>query len=215
MENIISFLSELKDNNNREWFEQNKRRYKEVQEQFNNFTQQLIDGIVLFDRSIENITVKDCIYRIYRDVRFSHNKEPYKTHIGAYISPHGKKAGYAGYYFHLEPGNSILAVGLHMPEPKILASVRDEIMDNGDQIIKLIEMMNGFTLDQSNKLQRAPKGYPQDSKYIEYIKLKDFTLYENITSFDNLLENVLTEFKSAYPLNSILNKAVKYAKDEM
>lgn len=102
-----------------------------------------------------------------------------------------------------------------MPEPKILASVRDEIMDNGDQIIKLIEMMNGFTLDQSNKLQRAPKGYPQDSKYIEYIKLKDFTLYENITSFDNLLENVLTEFKSAYPLNSILNKAVKYAKDEM
>lgn len=81
MENIISFLSELKDNNNREWFEQNKRRYKEVQEQFNNFTQQLIDGIVLFDRSIENITVKDCIYRIYRDVRFSHNKEPYKTHI--------------------------------------------------------------------------------------------------------------------------------------
>lgn len=215
MENIISFLSELKDNNNREWFEQNKRRYKEVQEQFNNFTQQLIDGIVLFDRSIENITVKDCIYRIYRDVRFSHNKEPYKTHIGAYISPHGKKAGYAGYYFHLESGNSILAVGLHMPEPKILASVRDEIMDNGDQIIKLIEMMNGFTLDQSNKLQRAPKGYPQDSKYIEYIKLKDFTLYENITSFDNLLENVLTEFKSAYPLNSILNKAVKYAKDEM
>ncbi|MEG1649380.1 MAG: DUF2461 domain-containing protein [Rikenellaceae bacterium] len=215
MENIISFLRELKENNNREWFEQNKPRYKELQEQYNQFVQKLIDGIMLFDKSIQNITVKDCTYRIYRDVRFSHNKEPYKTHIGAYISPYGKKSGYAGYYFHLEPDNSILAVGLYMPEPKVLASVRDEIMDSGDQILKSIEMTTGFTLDQTNKLQRAPKGYPQDSKYIEYLKLKDFTLCKSITSYDNLLENVLADFKSAYAFNAILNKAVRYAKDEM
>lgn len=215
MEAIISFLEELKANNNREWFEQNKPKYKAAQAQFNNFVEQLINGIALFDSSIENIEVKNCIYRIYRDVRFSQNKEPYKTHIGAYIAAGGKKAGTAGYYFHLEPNNSLLGVGLYMPEPKILASIRDEIMDNGKQIIKSIEKTNGFILDQTNKLQRAPKGYPQDSEYIEYLKLKDFSLLKPIVSFDNLLEKTLTDFKSCYELNSILNRAVKYAKEEM
>ena len=100
MKDMIEFLRELKMNNNREWFCKNKHRYQEVQGRFNEFTERLIHGIASFDPTIANLGVKDCTYRIYRDVRFSEDKSPYKTHLGAVICRGGKKSGFAGYYFH-------------------------------------------------------------------------------------------------------------------
>lgn len=211
MEKTLSFLTDLKLNNNREWFEQNRQRYKEVQEEFNSFTEKLIDGITLFDPSVKGVSVKECTYRIYRDLRFSPNKEPYKEHIGAYICPQGKKSGYAGYYFHIEPNNSILAVGLHCPEPKILKSVREEIYDNGDEFQKAIELAKGFEVDTTNSLKRTPKGYPSDTKYDEYLRLKNYDLIKPITLQDNLLDYCIEEFRQCVRINNILNKAVKYA----
>lgn len=211
MEKTLSFLTDLKLNNNREWFEQNRQRYKEVQEEFNSYTEKLIDGITLFDPSVKGVSVKECTYRIYRDLRFSPNKEPYKEHIGAYICPQGKKSGYAGYYFHIEPNNSILAVGLHCPEPKILKSVREEIYDNGDEFQKAIELAKGFEVDTTNSLKRTPKGYPSDTKYDEYLRLKNFDLIKPITLQDNLLDYYIEEFRQCVRINNILNKAVKYA----
>lgn len=212
---IIDFLKELKENNNRDWFFANKERYVLLQDKFNAFTQQLIDGIALFDDSIKGIAVKDCIYRIYRDVRFSPNKEPYKYHMGAYICSGGKKSGLAGYYFHLEPNNSLLAVGLHCPEPKVVKSVRDEILDNGKEFLATIHKAKGFSLDESSKLQRIPKGFPAESEFGEYLKLKEFDLIIPLTVDDQLLENTLKQFKSAKAFNDILNRAVKYAQEEM
>lgn len=211
MEKTLSFLTDLKLNNNREWFEQNRQRYKEVQEEFNSFTEKLIDGITLFDPSVKGVSVKECTYRIYRDLRFSPNKEPYKEHIGAYICPQGKKSGYAGYYFHIEPNNSILAVGLHCPEPKILKSVREEIYDNGDEFKKAIELAKGFEVDTTNSLKRTPKGYPSDTKYDEYLRLKNYDLIKPITLQDKLLDYCIEEFRQCVRINNILNKAVKYA----
>lgn len=134
MKEVIAFLRELHDNNNREWFDAHRAEWKRVKTRFAGFTEQLIDGISSFDPSVRGLRVQDCTYRIARDTRFSPDKRPYKEHIGAYIAPGGKKSGYAGYYFHVEPDTGegstyghMLAVGLYCPEPVVLHSVRDEI----------------------------------------------------------------------------------------
>lgn len=216
MKDIIDFLKELKANNNRDWFEANKARYKAAQEAFNKFTEQLIEGISIFDPSIEGVTVKDCTYRIYRDVRFSPNKEPYKVNMGAYVCPRGKKSGYAGYYFHLEPNSSILAAGLHCPEPNVIRSVRDEIVDNGASFVASINKAKGFKIDWSTQLKRLPKGFENDTEFGDYIKLRDFDLLKPINADSpNLLEQVLKEFKTTKEFNDILNRAVKFAHEEL
>lgn len=215
MKNILEFLAELKSNNNREWFEANKVRYKILQEQFNDFTQQLIDGISLFDPSVEGVTVKESTYRIYRDIRFSPNKEPFKTFMGAYVCPKGKKSGLPGYYFHLEGGSALLVAGLHCPEPNVIKSVRDEILDNGEEFLAAVSEAKGFTIDQSSKLQRVPKGFPVDSQYAEYLKLKEFDLVLPLVVDEYILENVIKKFKTTKHFNDLLNRAVNYAKEEM
>lgn len=213
MDELFKFLRELKANNNREWFQDNLTRYRDVQKQFDELMSELLNGVSSFDSSIVGVQVKDCTYRIYRDVRFSPNKEPYKTHIGGYMCPKGKKSGFAGYYFHLEPENSILAVGLHCPEPKIVASIRDEIFDNGKEFLNSIEVAKGFSVDRSSSLKRVPKGYPQDSEYGEYLKLKEFDLVKPLEIDDKTVERTIGDFKSTYPFVALLNRAVAYAKE--
>lgn len=216
MKDILSFLEELKVNNNREWFETNRSRYKEINAQFNEFTELLINGITLFDSSIIGVTAKDSTYRIYRDVRFSPNKEPYKTHIGAYICRGGKKSGFAGYYFHLEPQNSILAVGLHCPEPKVVRSIRQEICDNGFDLQTAIDEATGFVIDQSSKLQRVPREFAnRETIYSDYLKLKEFDLIKPLTVDHNTLNNTLLDFSRAKKFNDILNKAVDFAMENI
>lgn len=218
---ILQFLKELKENNNREWFEVNKSRYKFIQDKFNKFSEELIEGIESFDSSVKGVKLKDCIYRIYRDTRFSNNKEPYKTHIGAYICRGGKNSGYAGYYFHIEPqssdflGGNILAAGLHCPQPNVLHSVRDDIFSNGEIFEKALSRAKGFSLDMSNSLTRAPKGFPSDANYMQYIKLKEFSLMkqfsDDILLQNNLLDICLADFKLVKEYNDVLNRAVEYA----
>lgn len=215
MEEILIFLRELKDNNNREWFEDNRVRYKALQEQYNDFIEQLIEGIALFDPLVKNLDVKQCTYRIYRDVRFSPNKEPYKTHMGAYICPGGKKSGLAGYYFHLEDGKSLLAAGLHCPEPKVVKSIREEIADNYEAFASSIAKAKGFTIDESSKLQRVPRGFASDQPFSDHLKLKEFDLIKHIDINGDLLGKVLADFKQTKEFNDILNRAVTYAQQEM
>ncbi|MEG1553975.1 MAG: DUF2461 domain-containing protein [Rikenellaceae bacterium] len=214
MDEILKFLEDLKSNNNREWFQTNIERYRSAQKKFDSLAMTIMSGIAAFDNSVMGLQLKECTYRIYRDVRFSPNKEPYKTHMGVYVCPKGKKSGFAGYYFHLEPDNhSLLAVGLHCPEPKVVGSVRDEIFDNGDEFLKSIEESNAFIIDQSSKLKRVPKGYPADSKYVEYLKLKEFDLIKAVSIDENTISRALSDFKSASHFVQILNRAVSYAKE--
>lgn len=225
MKNVIAFLSELQANNNREWFEANKTRYKEIRQEFDNFVERLIPGIESFDSSIRGLTLKDCTYRIYRDTRFSTNKEPYKTHLGAYFCPGGKKSGYTGYYFHVEPkgngmlGGHFLSAGAYMPEPNELKSIRDEIFDNGEQFLAAVKKAKGFNLSQENKLKRTPTGFPSGSEYDEYLKLKDIYLEkyvpEEFMLDANLLENTVGEFKKTKDFIAILNRCIKFAHEEM
>lgn len=224
MQKVLDFLSELSKNNNREWFEANKSRYQEVQHHFNLFTEELIKKISEFDPSISGLTVKDCSYRIYRDIRFSPNKLPYKTHIGAYICPKGKKSGYAGYYFHLEPkgvdyiGGNLLASGVHAPDPKIVKSIREDIFDNGEQFFASLKEAKGFELSFDNTLKKTPKEFPANTAFDQYLKLKDFTLMEfipeTIIDRDQLLEFCTQEFKKTVTFNRILNRSIQYAFEE-
>lgn len=226
MKQVIAFLRELHDNNNREWFDAHRAEWKRVKTRFAGFTEQLIDGISAFDPSVRGLRVQDCTYRIARDTRFSPDKTPYKEYIGAYIAPGGKKSRYAGYYFHVEPDTGegstyghMLAVGLYCPEPVVLRSVRDEIFDNGAEVERTIREADAFTLCRDNTLRRTPKGYPSGSAYDELLRLRELLLERRLTERelldDGLLERTLEAFRQTQPFVALLNRAVQFAYEEM
>lgn len=220
MVEIIDFLSDLEKNNNREWFTAHKEQYKAFDKQLKEFAAKLINGIAAFDPSVAGLTMADCTYRIYRDIRFSLDKSPYKTWSGVFIAPHGKKAGYAGYYIHFESSGCFLYAGSHCPEPIALRSIREEILDNGDNMIAAIETSNGFTLVTDNSLKRTPKDFPTGHKHDALLRLRDFGIEKPLDTkylaagCDALLQKVVEDFRSAAPLVEILNRAIDYAYQE-
>lgn len=220
MVEVVNFLSAVEKNNNREWFAAHKEQYKAFDRKLKEFAAKLINGIAAFDPSVAGLTVADCTYRIYRDVRFSHDKSPYKTWSGVFVAPHGKKAGYAGYYIHFESSGCFLYAGSHCPEPIVLKSIREEILDNGDAMLAAIEASNNFTLVTTNTLKRTPKDFPLGHKHDALLRLKDFGIEKPLdvallTDSNTLLERVLQDLKSTYPLVEILNRAIDYAYEEM
>ena len=177
----------------------------------------------MFDQSVARLTAKECTFRIYRDVRFSKNKSPYKTHMGAFISQHGRGSGYSGYYFHVEAdsanyiGGHILSTGVYRPVPVALKSIREEIFLNGDDFQATILKAKNFKLETEEALKRVPVGYSADFKYADYLKLKNYfiTRYvdENWMTSDNLIERSVAEYKTTKEFHDLLNKAISYAFD--
>ena len=223
MKTAITFLRELIDNNHKEWFDANRQYYREAQNEFNQFVDLLIPEIRSFDPSIGSITAKDCVFRIYRDVRFSNDKTPYKNHFGAYIAKDGRKSVMAGYYFHIEPigagylNNSMWAGGIYSPAAPTLKAIRTDIYEHTKEyknIIENKEFTGAFKWFDGNKLTIAPKGFPKDFAEIELIKHKEFTFYRNIdeqTLIDNyLLEKSIDIYKLMIPINKFINRAITY-----
>lgn len=225
MRETIAFLKELAANNNKQWFDANRARYRVLRNRFEEFTGELIDGIGTFDAEVHGLTPKDCIFRINRDTRFSPDKSPYKTHFGAFICPRGKKSGYAGYYFHVEPegdgmiGHSLLASGAVCIPPIVLRSIREEILDNGDQMLASIAAAKGFEIDRTYSLKRTPTGFPTGTPYDDLLKLKDVCLGQTLSEEDlydeELLAKTLEAFRSTQPFIAQVNRAIKFAYEEM
>lgn len=225
MKETIAFLEELREHNCKKWFDDNRARYKRLRGRFEEFVAELIDGISAFDPEVRGLSVKDCVYRINRDIRFSADKSPYKTYFSAFIVPHGKKSGYAGYYMHVEPkgdgllGRSALASGMVCIPPVVLRSIREEILDNGEQMIESIRNAAGFSIDESNKLKRTPTGFPTGTPYDELLKLKDVCLMrpldDELLYSNRLLSDTVEMFRTTQPFLAQLNRAVKYAYEEM
>ncbi|MGN1375011.1 MAG: DUF2461 domain-containing protein [Prevotella sp.] len=223
---ILDFLSDIKVNNNRQWFQANKDRYMEVRTEFETFVADAITCISEFDNTISHITVKDATYRFYRDTRFSQDKSPYKRHLGAYIAAHGKKSLHGGYYIHFEPGNCLLACGNYYLPTNILTSCRNEIMANIDRWLDIVESKafvktfgkagvaewgdeRGFGLET---LKKAPSGFPRDYEHIEYLRLKDYCCWTRISddffASDNWRKAMTEIFLIGKPMMDFINDVV-------
>jgi len=211
----IRFLSQLRENNNREWFNENKAIYEEARGITETFINELIAGISQFDSSISSLEAKKAMFRIYRDIRFSKNKTPYKNSFGSYIAPNGRKSITAGYYLHLEPDASFLAGGMHSPQGEHLKKVRQEIMYNNEEFKSILNekvFKDNFETLRGEKLKRPPKGFPAEFADIELLKHKEFIVVHELSDkdvlADNFFEYAIAVFKTMKPLNDFLNKAL-------
>jgi len=216
--NTIQFLTALKKNNNKPWFDSNRKNYETTKADFSSLVEKLLHATAVFDEPIGILTAKECMFRINRDVRFSKDKSPYKTNMGASLSYGGKKASVAGYYFHCEPGQSFAAGGFYMPPAPELAKIRQEIDYNIDEWKKIVENKSfkkhfATGLDTSDMLIRPPKGYDENNPAISYLKMKSFTVAQPIS--DELLTNkkmvaeIAASFAAMKPMLDFLNRAVE------
>ncbi len=214
----LDFLIDLKNNNNRDWFQENKKKYDEAMTNFKEFIDALILEIGNFDKGIVHLTSKETVFRIYRDVRFSKDKSPYKTHFGAHITSAVKKSeihSKAGYYIHIEPGATMLAGGAYLPESKWLKAIRQEIHYNADGLKKILNdnaFIKYFGKMEGEQLKTSPKDYPADHPEIELLKYKSFLATHKCNDSDVLsdkfLKHCATVFKALQPFDNFLNHAV-------
>ena len=216
LRHTIDFLTELTYNNNRDWFLDHKEDYLHAKAEYEDFVNRLIIGINAFDPAVGLQTAASCSYRIYRDVRFSRDKSPYKTWMGAYMCPGGRKSDRPGYYFHIEPvsdiliGHHLLAAGLYQPSPKTLRNIRTGILEHGRRFDMAVKAAKGFTLDEGpgERLQRTPPGFPKDFRYADYLKCRQYCLAMPIKEEDISVENVLSAFRSTKRYMDFIAKAM-------
>jgi uncharacterized protein (TIGR02453 family) len=214
----LKFLKDIKKNNNRPWFEKNRSRYEEAKADFLGFVDRLIKEMSKFDPSLAHLNAKDCMFRINRDVRFSKDKSPYKTHLSAYFNKGGKKSNGAGYYIHIEPGKSFAAGGMWQPLPADLAKIRQEIDYSFDDWKKMISDKNfkkNFpeSVRTEGSLVRPPKGYDESNPAIHFIKMKNFIVSSafNDTQVQgkSFVKDAGTAFNAMNPLIAFLNTAIE------
>jgi len=212
---VIQFLQELSENNNREWFQNNKKRYDESREKVLFLTEVLINEIRKFDSDIPLLEPKDCLFRIFRDVRFSNDKRPYKTNFGSFIAKGGRKSIYSGYYFHIEPGGSFVGGGIYMPAAEPLKAIREYIAENGEEFLSMItdkKFKTIFPEMMDDKLKTAPKGFSPDHEFINLIRYKSFAFSSQLSKSQILADNyigiLVNSFKTLHPVNRFLNEAL-------
>jgi uncharacterized protein (TIGR02453 family) len=212
----IKFLKDLNKNNNKPWFEDHRAQYEMAKSDFYTLVEKLIPAIAKFDAPIGQLAVKQCVFRINRDVRFSKNKAPYKSNMACYFNQAGKNGLGAGYYLHIEPGKSFAAGGIWMPLPGVLAGIRQEIDYNLTDWKKILEDKNfkkTFVegLRSNDSLVRPPKGYDEKNTAIEFLKMKSFVVSKPFADANlqhkNFVLDVAKTFNSMKPLIDFLNTA--------
>lgn len=197
---LFDFLNELRANNSREWFQDNKDRYihdlKEPALAFISDFSPILASISPHFRA-DPRPVGGSLFRIYRDVRFSKDKSPYKTHAGLHFRHEaGKSAHTPGFYLHLEPGGSFVGVGLWRPDGPTLRTIRDLIAEEPTawrQAVETPDFTNAFTVD-GERLKRPPKGFDPEHELVEALKLKDFTAFSPLSENQVSDGNFMQEF---------------------
>lgn len=219
MREIIEFLQDLSENNDRNWFEANRQRYKTVKLRMDHVAEQFISAVSSFDPSVTGVKVKDATYRIYRDTRFTKDKSPYKTWFGVYVCPHGKKSGFSGYYMHIEPAENyyMICTGAYCPTPGEQKSVREEIMTEGDGFVEAINEATGFEVDWSYAYKRMPQGWSAEDKHSEYYRLRNYLLVKVVDreymEAADYMERVAEELSRTKHFNDIINRSIEYARE--
>jgi uncharacterized protein (TIGR02453 family) len=214
----IAFLTDLAANNNKTWFDANRDRYAAAKEDYEKVVTDILSGLAKTDAGYSELKAKDCIFRIFRDVRFGKDKTPYKPNFGAAFGKGGKKTSAPGFYLHIEPGRkSFIGGGLWMPEAPLLKKVRQEIDYNLDEFRGIVTGQQFKTLFpeiQGERLKKIPEGYEADNPAMEYLKLKSFVVGHNMINDADLtskkmVEKVLNTFATMQPFISFLTRAVE------
>lgn len=211
----VSFLKDLSKNNEREWFQENQKYYKEAKNGFIAFIDRLIDRMQDFT-DLGPLQAKDCMYRINRDLRFSKDKTPYNTHFSVLLAPGGKKTNRPFHYIKIKPdGDSEISGGFWTEDKKRLALVRQEIDYNGEALRNILsqpEFVKNFGELHGEKLKRPPKGYEADHPDIELLKMKYYVVSkvigEDLYLSDKLLDNTLNLYKSMQPFLNFFDQAL-------
>lgn len=214
---ILKFLQALSKHNDRAWFEKNKGAYLEAKENFDEFLATFLNELIKFNPDLAALNPKKLAFRIYRDVRFSKDKSPYKINMGAGFSPNGKLVQEPGYYLHIQPGNkSFIAGGIYMPDPANLNKIRQEIDYNGDRLEKIVKdkkftkWFKGF--DDFDKLKTVPKGFAKDHPRLEWLKHKSYIVSHPFSDAQvkdkKFLKSITAASQAMKPLNEFLKEAI-------
>ena len=212
----LDFLKGVKKNNNRPWFENNREKYETARQDVIDFTAELISKLAAKNTTLKSLEAKKCVMRIYRDVRFSKNKDPYKTNFAISISAGGKMTDNGGFYVHIEPTKSFIAGGFYMPDAPNLKAIRQEIEYNTKEFKAVINNKNfkkHFGTLSDMKLKTSPKGYAKDHPDLELFKFTSYIVEESLddkTVLSNkLLKTCVDSYVAMLPLLKFLNVAVK------
>jgi uncharacterized protein (TIGR02453 family) len=215
MDKVLQFLKELSENNSREWFNDNRKRYEESRDKVIFLTDVLINEIGEFDSGVRGLSAKNCVYRIFRDVRFSKDKLPYKTNFGSFICKGGRKSMNPGYYFHIEPGGSFIGGGIYMPPAEQLKAIRNYMAEHAEEFEDIIDepgFKKNFPEMYDDKLKTAPKGFPKDHEFIRLLRYKSFifskALKDEMVLSDKYVAKMVQSFNELQPVNSFLYEAL-------
>lgn len=214
----LQFLEDLKANNNRDWFLDNKKRYEAFKKDYHQLIADFLDVMKPLDPSLELLEVKNCTFRINRDIRFSKDKSPYKAHLGIWMSSGAKGANRSGYYVHIEKGGSFIAGGFYSPEADELKKVRKEIAFFYDDLEEILndktfkKEFGSLDRNETNSLKNAPKDYEKEHPAIEHLKLKSFTASEKFdikeVSQKDFVVKMSKKLIALKPLNDFINRAL-------
>ncbi len=216
MKTILSFLRQLNENNNRDWFAANKLMYEQAKNRFEEYVEILLPKIKQIDPKVDVMSAKECTFRIYRDARFSKDKTPFKNHFGAYLVRGGKKSGNAGYYLQIQPDdNSFMGGGIYSPEPANLLKIRQAVYENVDEFIEILsdkKFKKQFPYLLDDKLQNVPRSFPKDFEHGQWLKYKSYTVIKQLKDSylikDNFIDSLCEIFAIQKPLNDFLNQAL-------
>ncbi len=217
-QSTLQFLDDLRENNHKDWFSENRKRYDIMKADYIGLADRILTEMKKHDAGLDILTAKDCVFRVNKDVRFSKDKSPYKTHLGIALHPMGKKMMTAAYYLHIERGQSFIGGGLWQPEAPLLAKVRKEINYFYDDLRHILDdktfksTYGDLSIEDGNKLSRPPKGYEADNPAIEYLKLKSFTVGKPIPdkalTDPKQFDQIIQDFVAAQPLLGFINRGL-------
>lgn len=215
----LSFLSSLKKNNNKPWFDEHRKEYEAARADVERMVQAILDAHAKNDPSIGSLKAKECIFRINRDIRFSKDKSPYKTNFGIRIKTGAKKYPFADYYVHIEPGGSFAGGGLYQPEAKELKMMRQEIDYNLEEFRSIVEskkfksVFGTLDNDPSLKISRVPKDFDKDSPAAEYLKYKSYIAFidlpDEMLTDKKLVKRITDAFVVLQPMLSFINRSME------
>ena len=214
MKEILNFLADLAVHNDRDWFHANKARYDACYKTFLDFSADLIAALTEIDPTLEGLQPKDCVWRIYRDTRFSYDKRPYKEWFGVFPAMKGgKKSQRGGYYVHFQPGNCLFAGGIWNPSPELLKALRSEIEANYEEVEEIMaapawqKYFGDFDTDYM--LKKVPAGFDPNFVHADWLKRKAYTFSTPLTDAQvcasDFLKTIIDIAKAAKPMNDFLN----------